>query len=113
MGEIVVYIAIFLLLFRFAKRSTRFVMLGAIGLSALGAGLYLLSNAGSFINIGAALELNQVKDVLEVIGIIVAVIVVASIVLGGSIRGFVSQKRFEWRVDRFFDAWHSRNDRWL
>ena len=113
MGKLIIYIVVAAILLAGSKRTTRHVMLGYVGVIALIIGIFLLANSGSFINFEAIRSTEAFGAATKVLGPIALVAIGGGIVLRRAIRGFISQKRFEWRVDRFHDAWNSRKDRWL
>ena len=113
MGKLIIYIVVAAILLAGSKRTTRHVLLGYAGVIALIAGIVLLANAGSFLNFEAIRSTEDLGTAAKVLGPIVLVAIGGGIVLRRAVRGFISQKRFEWRVDRFHDAWNSRKDRWL
>lgn len=93
------------------NRKREFAVLGSFGLIALIVGVVLLFNLGSWINFEA---IEGIEDLLSVGRIIITVVLVAIVgifVVRGGIRGAIKQSKFEHEVDKFHDAWDSRNDR--
>lgn len=113
MGELLVFIGIGVIVFFSLKRSERFAVLAVLGLVALIVGVVLLLNAGNIINFEAVRSAEDVGTVTKAAGIVLLVVIAGGFILVRSLRAFARQKKFEWRTDKFHDAWNSRKDRWL
>ena len=88
-------------------------MLIVVGAVILFVGGGFLLNAGKIINFEAVRSAEDVGTVAGVLGLIALVAVVGVIIVVLATRSFARQKHYEWRVDRFHDAWNSRKNRWL
>lgn len=113
MGEFLVLLGICVIVFFSLKRTERFAILSVLGLVALIVGVFLLLNAGNFINFEAVRSAEDVGIVAKAGGIVLLAVIVGGFILIRSLRAFARQKKFEWRTDKFHDAWNSRKDRWL
>lgn len=78
-----------------------------IGLVALAGGVVLF-----FLNPRAISSLADAAEFLRLFLIGIGVFVGGIFIVGFLLRASIRQRKFEWRVDRFHDAWRSRNDRW-
>ncbi|MBR3083250.1 MAG: hypothetical protein IKH03_01570 [Oscillospiraceae bacterium] len=116
-GELVVVVIFLGFLFsqlsRSLSRSGRRGMLIVVGAVILFVGGGFLLNAGKIINFEAVRSAEDVGTVAGVLGLIALVAVVGVIIVVLATRSFARQKHYEWRVDRFHDAWNSRKNRWL
>ena len=73
--------------------------------------MVFLLNIDSLINFEAIEEIGDLLSLGKIILVAIIAVIVGIAIIRAGIKGFHKQSKFEHDVDKFYDAWDSRNDR--
>lgn len=95
------------------SRRSKWGILIFLGICILSGGVIFLDNIGDIINFSKVDSSSDFFTVIKFIGGVFLAIIIGAKFVKHALKGLFTQIRFEHKIDRFFDALHSRHDRWF